>query len=143
MMLPLTNNEAHAEYDGFGNYFCWSYKTYAEDEYWSKVTGFNSGVEHSSGSIEKLNEVYVKEGSGVDDMGKMAVCLKEEHNVDPDSVIMFSDKGQEVLSYDMEKLMEIAPGVAKYATVPEFEEIAMMVLVSGIIGIVVMSRKFV
>lgn len=133
-------NLAHAEYDGFGNYFCGESKNLEEEIYWSKVTGFNRSVEERSGSIEDLNNGYMKEGGGVEDIGKMAECLKEEHNVEPDSVIMISDKGQEVLSYDMEKLFKIAPGLAKYATVPEFGSITMLVLISGMVGTIYFFR---
>lgn len=115
----------------FNDYYCkttddneyWTARRYAEEEYLTGVTSLNAGMERRSQelSIKELNELYVQPSDGwvtVDVVGRMAECL-HEIGIDPDSVATFNPKAKEVLSYDMEKLMVVAPGLAKYVTLSE------------------------
>ncbi len=85
----------------------------------------------------------MKPGLGIEEIGKMADCLHDRYNVDPDDVIKFSDKAQKVLNYNFDKLMQIAPGIASYAEVPEFGSMTILIISISIVGAILFSRKYV
>lgn len=64
-----------------------------------------------------------------------------------DSIAKFSEKSQDVLNYNPEKLFEVFPelagyGAAGYVTVPEFNSIATITMASGIIGSIAIYKRF-
>lgn len=142
-LVAATQNysEAHASYDLYGNFYCGDKAQFEEDWYRFEVNNFGGAVDVDR-SIEELNKGYVQHGGVVDELDKMAACLNDVHHIDPDSVAVFSDKAQEVLSYDMPRLMEIAPHLANYADVPEFGSTATMIMVSSVIGSIIIYKRF-
>ena len=119
----------------------------AKEDYKGIVDSFNSDVESRSGSIEDLNKIYIvgndlDKDSFVDQLGQTAGCLYETHHINPDSVASFSDKAQAVLSYDMEKLIGVAPELADYATVPEFGSLVSVTMIVSVLGVILIHRKF-
>lgn len=123
-----------------GQYFCNSAKLYLE-----KI-GFSAKVDQIEGNLQGY--ISNNQGSSVAEQsnyllntlheelnlaGKIAKCLTENH-VNPDSVTQFSKHTQEVLSYNYDKLAQIAPELVKHATIPEFDLIVKLIL-AGAVGI--------
>jgi len=139
---------SYGDTDVSGRYFCNPENMFIEkDNYMGKIFNYNLTLEyfkvrHSNASIEELNDYMLTQSRHIKEIGESAKCLTE-NNVDPETVAKLSEEVKEVLMYDPEILVDIAPNFVEYVEVPEFYEITMMVLASGIIGIVVMSRKFV
>ena len=71
-----------------------------------------------------------------------AECLKNFYGIEPDSVAKLSPEAQEMLVANMDLVLEHIPNLHKYATVPEFEEISIMVLGSAVILVIILARRF-
>ncbi len=120
------------------------------NDYAREVYLVNTGVEiylehidsYEHTSIEDLTSQLLS-NSPLAEIGERAKCLKEVHDIEPDSVSMFSPQVQEILSENYEEVNEISPSLVKYATVPEFGGITMLILVTSIIIVIVSARKFI
>ena len=150
-------NLAHADY---GDDFCpdksdewgpitnrYTAEYLARIQYENGVYSFNidmeSRLEHMS--IDEVNGIMVNPDTAsgsVEELDKMAKCLYEVYRIDPDSVEKFSDKGKAVLSYDMEKLIDTAPNLVKYAEVPEFGSLASVTMIISVLGVMLIHKRF-
>jgi len=129
-------------YGDFSNdvYFCNPNKlSLAKFEYIDEVHSIDNAVEFFTGTTSEINDKLFK--GDMKTIDEMARCLKEEFDVNPDSVAMFSDRTQDVLSYDIPRLMEVAPHLTDYATVPE--GIVAKGLLMGSIGAISLTSPYI
>lgn len=135
----------HADYGSGNKWFCNTDRPeFEKNDYESSVIGYNDitkiFVANNQGkSLKGLGDHFI--GEGLERIGQKAACLKEVHGIEPDSVATFSPEVQEVFSANMDKLIETAPTLVNYATVPEFGSIAMLILIISIIGVMISTRK--
>lgn len=90
-------------------------------------------------TIGELNKHFVG-GNTLNLTGKVSECLAVVHNVNPDKVAQFSSKTQEVFSYDMSRLMDVAPELVKYTTVPEYGELVGIIAGASLAGLLIAKR---
>jgi len=78
----------------------------------------------------------------LEEIGQKAECLKQIEGKNPDDIIQFSPEVKEVFVENYDLLVKIAPTLVEYATVPEFQEMVVMVLASSVVLVIILARKF-
>lgn len=108
-------------------------------------TGISLYLEHmhlyEHTGIEDMTQQFLSNPELIVEIGDRATCLKEVHHIEPDSVAMFNQNVQELISNNYEEVALISPNLVKYVTVPEFGSIAMLILVISIIVVTTFTRK--
>ena len=148
LIFSIVVTDTYGNIDGAtGKYFCDATRLNIEERnYTEAVKNINDAQEvykirNPDVSLDKMNDYLVKQVNA-NELNTKVKCLAETHGVDPDSVAQFTPEVKEVFSYNIERLYVVAPDLVKYATVPEFGTMTMLILVSSITGIAIISRKF-
>ena len=146
LILLSSTSLVYADYRLDGSWFCNSERPeFEKADYKKSITSWNDITSRYFESHPGMN--MAEKGNyliydGLQRVGQKAACLKEVHGIEPDSVAMFSPEIQEVFKNNMDKLIETAPALVKYATVPEFGSIVMLIMIISIIAVIVSTRKF-
>lgn len=142
----LSKLAAYADFDyKTGQYFCNPNRLDLEKGFFAQsIHDINAAISsyierHPEATIGELNKHFVG-GDTLNLTGKVAECLAVVHNVDPDKVAQFSSKTQEVFSYDMSRLMDVAPELVKYTTVPEYGELVGIIAGASLAGLLIAKR---
>lgn len=142
---------AYADFDyKTGEYFCNPDRLDLEKGYFAQIIhDINAAIKaypQISGDpnppIGELNN-YILGGGWAKELnltGKISECLSVTHHIEPDTVAQFSSKTQEVLSYDMSRLMDVAPELVKYTTVTEYGELVGIIAVASLAGLLIAKR---
>lgn len=142
LLIPI--GMAQADYGFDGKWFCGTNEKMERADYEQHIAGVNAklfafnNLEPMANLEEQGNAII---GPYLENIGEKAKCLKENFGVEPDNVAKFSPKVLDAFENNMDKVIETAPTLVNYATVPEFGSIAMLILVTSILSIVIASRK--
>lgn len=115
LLIPIVS--VYGAYDYSGNWYCGDSKSYEKSEYSQDIISINRAVDanyalHPGITPEEIGEKII--GSHLELTGKIAQCLKESFNTDPDSVAKFTNSALGVFNANKEKTIEIAPTFAEY-----------------------------
>ncbi len=136
---------AYADTNSSGNYFCNTNNLDLEKQgYLAQVDKINKNLqfytaEFPSASPEEESKYLLADDQDLNLAGKMAECLAT-NNIQPDSIAQFGEMTQQIMSYDLPKLSQIAPELVKYSTVPEFGTAAALIF-AGSLGLMLFFRR--
>lgn len=120
----LDKIKAYGAYDFNNNWFCNPDEPvgFVKEVYTKGIDSINGAVNANhvldpSASLEKIGDRVIN--SDLEVLGKQAECLKDVYGINPDSVAQLSGQSQDVFTANLDKVIDTAPTLVKYATVPE------------------------